>query len=61
MQVKFEFAVGQRVTLEETGRPGIVRGCFIERDEVKSYDVEYSDKNGAIFSRWFRSADLKAV
>ena len=52
--------IGTVVTINTTGLTGIIRGIYLDRDRITSYEVEYADANQAINSRWMRASDITA-
>ena len=63
MQVEFKFDLDQEVRIKLIGLTGRVHDLTIGRDGggVKKVWVQYADKNGAIFGRWFHEDELATV
>jgi hypothetical protein len=61
MDVKFAFALGQEVILENglTGRVDV--NSIVDGVTKNRISVEYSDKTGSVHSRWFDEDKLKAA
>ena len=60
MDVSFGFKLGERVMIQMVGREGLVRGLFIDRDNVKYALVEYSTVSGSIEQPWVREEDMRS-
>jgi hypothetical protein len=58
--VSFEHAIGAKVRIDQNGIDGHVIGQWNGRDGLR-YSVEYADRNGAIFDRWFRGDEVVAA
>jgi hypothetical protein len=48
-----------KVTIKASGLSGIVRGFYIDEDKELSFYVNYADKNGAVFDRYFKERDIE--
>ena len=60
-KIEFDFSLNQQVTILTTKLKGTIKGMSLDDRSNKNYWVEYADRNGAIFSRYFLNTDIKAV
>lgn len=58
-KIIFAFEIGEKVKIKASGRIGVVEGLWVGTEGQKQYEVKYSDRNGGVFSTWFRTEELK--
>lgn len=58
-EVKFAFAIGEKVTIAETGRPATVVGLWLYEESQPKYAVRYADQTGAVNETWLPASALE--
>ncbi len=58
MQAEFKFSLDQQVTITVNTKHGVVKGLYIDVDQVKWAHVEYAEDAGRICSRYFRESEI---
>jgi hypothetical protein len=57
--IEAKYAIGQRVTIGLSGRPGRVSGIWLDKKDPIRYNVEYVDNNGLISSHYFCEDEIE--